>query len=134
MTQQTPSNRAQSSSGGGGKAEGMLASVLDYLRLRLELVLIEAEEQKWRFLEMLIWLLIMSVMSLIVLMLLVALTIVLLPGPWRVLGMLAWIVGGSLVLLLGVFRLREYARHTSPMFPETMEQIKKDQACFSDRT
>ncbi len=97
-------------------------------------LLTEAEEQKWRLVEIFTWLLFMAVVSLLLLMVLVALSILVLPPGWRVVGLCFWVIVGFGTIGLGVYRVQKYAQQSSPMFAETMNQLKKDQACFSDPT
>ena len=112
----------------------LVASFFDVIRSRLELFLTEAEEQKWRLVEIFIWLLFMAVVSLLLLMVLVALSVLVLPPGWRIVGLCFWVIVGFGTIGLGVYRVKKYAQQSSPMFAETMNQLKKDQACFSDPT
>ena len=112
----------------------LVASFFDVIRSRLELFLTEAEEQKWRLVEIFIWLLFMAVVSLLLLMVLVALSVLVLPPGWRIVGLCVWVIVGFGSIGLGVYRVKKYAQQSSPMFAETMNQLKKDQACFSDPT
>ena len=66
-------------------------------------------------------------------MVLVALSVLVLQGR-RVVGLCFWVIVGFGTIGLGVYRVKKYAQQSSPMFAETMNQLKKDQACFSDPT
>lgn len=129
-----PSSDSKASRNQQGQAsrQNLVASFFDVIRSRLELFLTEAEEQKWRLVEIFIWLLFMAVVSLLLLMVLVALSILVLPPGWRIVGLCFWVIVGCGAIGLGVYRVKKYAQQSSPMFAETMNQFKKDQACFSD--
>ena len=133
-TDPSPDTNAPPKEEGKAPRHHLLAIFFDVIRSRLELFLTEAEEQKWRLMEIFIWLLVMAVVSLLLLMVLVALSVLVLPSEWRIVGLCFWVIMGFGSIGLGVHRVKNYAQQSGPMFAETMNQLKKDQACFSDHT
>ncbi len=57
----SPDSNASTNEQGQPSRQHLVASFFDVIRSRLELFLTEAEEQKWRLVEILIWLLFMAV-------------------------------------------------------------------------
>ncbi len=103
------------------------------LRSRLELFLFELEEQKVRFVELLFWLVCLIIFGLIFLGVASAAVVFLLPDGWRGTGALVLATIYGIITCLSIWRIRSIVSRESPLFEESIAQLKKDQACFSDQ-
>ena len=103
------------------------------LRSRLELFLFELEEQKVRFVELLFWLVCLIIFGLIFLGVASVAVVFLLPDDWRGTGALFLATIYGIITCLSVWRIRSIVLRESPLFEESIAQLKKDQACFSDQ-
>lgn len=106
---------------------------MGFVRTRIELFLLELEEGKIHLTEMLIWLVCLAVFALVFLGVLTLTALYFLPAAWRGAGLIGLTLLYGLMTVFCGFRLRRLAQQESPMFQASLEQLKKDQACFSDR-
>ena len=104
-----------------------------FLEDRLELLALEVQELKIRLAQILVLACVGSVCTLAGLVALCCVLIRVLPPEWRLYAHLACAAMGILVGLLALALLRRAVR-TAPMpFSATVEDLKKDVACFSTR-
>jgi len=129
----TESDNPQKSKILGGAASKWIDSFLGLLRSRLELFLFELEEQKVRLVELLVWLVCLVIFGLIFLGVSSAAIVFLLPSGWRGVGLLILALIYGLIACVSMFRIRSLLTQDSLIFEESLAQLKKDQACFSDR-
>ena len=99
---------------------------------RLELLLVELREERWRFFDILLLaglVLILAGMTLLV----ATVTIVLLCVQAERLDLVAWLTAIYLVaVIIGYWRLRSRLRNWEP-FSATLAEIKKDKACWDEK-
>ena len=107
-------------------------SVLAFIRSRIELILLELEEGKIHLVEMLIWLVCLAVFALIFLGVFSITVLYFLPSGWRGAGLLGVSGVYGFLAIFCLLRLRGLAQMEVPMFQSSLEQLKKDQSCFSD--
>jgi len=117
----------------GSRAGRWMESLIAALRVRLELFLLEVEEEKVRLVEVLICLMCLVVFGLVFIGTLSVVLIYFLPDSWRGVGLIGMMLVYGSASLLCLLRLRTLVQREDSMFPETMAQLKKDQACFSDQ-
>ena len=129
----TESDNPQKSKILGGAASKWIDSFLGLLRSRLELFLFELEEQKVRLVELLVWLVCLVIFGLIFLGVSSAAIVFLLPSGWRGVGLLILALIYGLIACVSMFRIRSLLTQDSLICEESLAQLKKDQACFSDR-
>ncbi|MBT5928319.1 MAG: hypothetical protein HOH33_17080 [Verrucomicrobia bacterium] len=129
----TESDNPQKSSILGTAGSKWIQSLLGLLRSRLELFLFELEEQKVRLVELLIWLVCLVIFGLIFLGVSSAAIIFLLPADWRGVGLLVLALIYGFIVCVSLLRIRSMVTQESSIFKESLAQLKKDQACFSDR-
>lgn len=104
-----------------------------FLEDRVELLALEAQEVKIRLAQILVLACVGSICTLAGLVALCCALIYVLPPEWRLYALLACAAMGMLVGLLALALLRRAVR-TAPMpFSATVEELKKDVACFSTR-
>ena len=108
-------------------------SLLGFFRTRIELFLLELEEGKIQLTEMLIWLVGLAVFALVFIGVSTVAFLYFLPPGWRGAGLVGLSLVYGLMTFFCLFRLRSLAQSESPMFQATLEQLKKDQSCFSNR-
>ena len=125
-------NPAQSSVLGNAGSKWIHA-FLGVLRSRLELFLFELEEQKVRLVELLLWLVCLVISGLIFLGVASAAIVFLLPTDWRGVGALVLALIYGFMACVSVWKIRSIVSQESPVFEESIAQLKKDQACFSDQ-
>lgn len=124
-----------------GEAQGGIFASLGRLRKtffaiahnRLELLLVELREERWRFFDVL--LLAGLVLILVAMTLLVAtVAIVLLCVQAERLDLVAWLTAIYLVAaIIGYWRLRNRLKNWDP-FSATLAEIKKDKACWDEKS
>jgi uncharacterized membrane protein YqjE len=127
-----PENQSQSSILGNAGSKWIHAFI-GVLRSRLELFLFELEEQKVRLVELILWLVCLVIFGLIFLGVTSAAIVFLLPADWRGVGALVLALIYGLIACTSVWRIRSIVSQESPVFEESLAQLKKDQACFSDQ-
>ena len=108
-------------------------SLLSFLRTRIELFLLELEEGKIHLAEMLIWLVCLAVFALVFIGISTMALLYFLPTAWRGAGLVGLSLVYGVATVFCLFRLRSLAQSESPMFQASLEQLKKDQSCFSNR-
>ncbi|NLZ16716.1 MAG: phage holin family protein [Desulfobulbaceae bacterium] len=104
-----------------------------YLEDRIELLALEAQEAKIRLAQVVLLVCAASVFTLFGMVLLLCAIIYMLPPEWRLYGLFG---GAGASILLGfifLFLLYRIFRTASPPFTATVQEIKKDVACFSTR-
>lgn len=117
----------------GNAGSKWIHAFLGVLRARLELFLFELEEQKVRLVELLLWLVSLVIFGLIFLGVASAAIVFLLPSDWRGVGALVLALIYGVIACVSVWRIRSIVSQESPIFEESLAQLKKDQACFSDQ-
>ncbi|XOV73412.1 MAG: phage holin family protein [Verrucomicrobiota bacterium] len=108
-------------------------SLLNFIRTRIELFLLELEEGKIHLAEMLIWLVCFAVFALMFIAVTTVAFLYFLPTGWRGAGLIGLLLGYGCVTLVCLLRLKRLAQSETPMFQASLEQLKKDQSCFSNR-
>ncbi len=129
----TDSEKQPKSSALGDLSSRWVHSFLGLLRSRLELFLFELEEEKVRLVELLLWLVSLVIFGLIFLGVASAAIVFLLPSDWRAAGLLVLSTLYGLIACFSVFRIKALLSRETTIFEESISQLKKDQACFSDR-
>lgn len=127
-----PENHTSSSVLGSAGSKWVHA-FLGVLRSRLDLFLFELEEQKFRLVELLLWLVCLVIFGLIFLGVASAAIVFLLPAGWRGVGALVLALIYGSIAFISVWKIRSILTQQSPIFEESLAQLKKDQACFSDQ-
>ena len=104
-----------------------------FLEDRLELLALEAQEAKIRLAQIVLLVCAGSVFTVFGIVLLMCAVIYLMPPEWRLYGLFG---SAAVSILLGVLALillgRVFRTATTP-FAATVQEIKKDVACFSTR-
>lgn len=108
-------------------------SFLNFIRTRIELFLLELEEGKIHLAEMLIWLVCIAVFALMFIGVSTVAFLYFLPTDWRGAGLIGVVLGYGCITVICLLRLRRLAQLDTPLFRESLEQLKKDQSCFSSR-
>jgi uncharacterized membrane protein YqjE len=116
----------------GGAAGRLSQSILGCLHTRIELFLLELEEEKGRWVEMLTLLVCLAVFALVFLGIITLATLFFLPDHLRGAGLVGLGLVFGLMAFFCFIRLRSMLHRATPSFSESMDQLKKDQACFSD--
>jgi len=110
----------------------LLKTGLAILHNRLELLLVELQEERWRFFDLLLLagvVLILGAMTLLV----VTVTIVVLCMKADRLDLVAWLTGLYLIATIVAFwRLRCRLQNWAP-FSATLAELKKDKACLDEK-
>lgn len=119
----------QSEGGLLGTVARMLRTLRDVLANRAELFLIEWQEERLRLLDAVLLTLVGAVSAMMALVLVTFLIIMVFwqTHPWLVLGLLILAYAGTAVAAFWTLRSR---LRRWQAFPETLEQLKKDRACF----
>ncbi len=117
-----------------GDAAGKIGEIgTGFLEDRVELLALEAQEAKIRLVQILLLACTGSICTVAGLVALCCAFIYALPPPWRLYGLLACGAMGLVLGLLALMSLRRLVR-TAPMpFAATVEELKKDVACFSTK-
>jgi len=105
-------------------------TILAILQNRLDLVAVEAAEEKHRLLEAVFYGIAFFFLSLLGLLVVTVGVVVLVPPAWRPWTLLAFAVlylGGALA---SVLKLRNRVQNWPPPFSETIEELKKDLECL----
>ncbi len=105
----------------------------NFLEDRIELLALEAQEAKIRLAQMLLLVCAGSVFTLFGIIVLFCALIYVLPPEWRLYGMLGCALASILLGLLALLLLRRLFRTAPLPFAGTVQEIKKDVACFSTK-
>jgi uncharacterized membrane protein YqjE len=108
----------------------MLATVLSALQTRGELFLVEVEEEKTRFIELLIWTLAAGFLGMMFLALFTAGIILLFPEGLRMYAVFGFCVLYLAGAIVAFFNLRALIKSGPPAFADTINEIKKDRDCL----
>lgn len=127
-----PKDNSETSSAVLDSAGRWTESLLSFFRTRIELFLLELEEGKIHLAEMLIWLVCLAVFALVFIGVSSLALLYFLPAGWRGVGLVGLSLLYGLMTVFCLFRLRRLAQLESPMFQASLEQLKKDQSCFSN--
>jgi len=123
---------ADKASGGAGTLGHLWATAVQGLLLRLDLIAVEAKEEKERFLGFLLLGLLVA-LSAFMAFLVLNLTIVALAGEHRIAVLLVMFgLYSLLTAALGIGMWRKLRSAPAP-FAATVEELKKDQALYSGR-
>ncbi len=111
----------------------LLATALAVAHNRLELVLVEAREQRLLAFEALFWVAVVAVCGFMALALFTVAAVVLFWEEHRLAVLLA-LGGFYLLATIGAFlRLRHRLNHW-PFFSASLDELKKDKACLEDKS
>jgi uncharacterized membrane protein YqjE len=116
--------------GAAGRLGGIAAQILQD---RLELLALELREAKIRFIQALLLTCMGVVFSLLGLLLLILAVVYLIRPEWRLYGLVV-AAAGSLLAGAAVFIvLRRHLGQKPLAFDQSLAELKKDTACFSNR-
>lgn len=104
-----------------------------FLEDRLELLALEVQEVKIRLVQVILLVSACSVFAVFGLILLLCAAIYAIPPEWRLYALLLCAAFSILLGILALFLLRRVLRTAPIPFAETVQEIKKDVACFSTR-
>jgi uncharacterized membrane protein YqjE len=110
--------------------KAMAGTALASVQNRGELFLLELEEEKTNLIELFIWALVSGLMGLMFLGLFTLLVVLLFPDDMRiyaVAGFCALYLAGAVFAGLN---LKTLLKRSAPPFAGTINEIKKDRACF----
>jgi uncharacterized membrane protein YqjE len=111
----------------------ILKTVLAVAHNRLELMLVELQEERWRFFNALLLaglVLILAAMTLLV----ATVAIVIVCVKAERLDLVVWLTGIYLVgTLVGLWRLRSRLKNWAPL-SATLAELKKDKECLEEKT
>jgi uncharacterized membrane protein YqjE len=112
------------------QAKAIVATGLSALQNRVELFLLECEEEKAQVIELLVWSMVAGLLGIMFLALVTVLVIMAFPAEQRI-----WAVAGFCALyfigaVLAFFNLRSLMRHSKPPFSASINELKKDHACL----
>lgn len=110
------------------QVKAIFATCFSTLETRGELFILEMEEEKTRFIELLIWAMAVGFLSMMFLALLTMGIIILLPNGWRI-----YAVGGFCLLylagaILALLNLKALLKHGPRPFSGSISEMKKDRA------
>ncbi len=108
------------------QVKSLAATALSALQNRGELFLLELEEEKTHFMELLIWAMAVGLLGLMFLVVFTLLIIWLFPGPYRI-----WAAAGFCLLylagcLLALLNLKAVLKSGAPPFSGSVNEMKKD--------
>ena len=117
-----------------GTAGRLGGLALQMLQDRVELLALELREAKIRSLQLLLLLCLGMCCCMLGLLLLVVAGVLALPPEWRIVGLAS--AGGASLVAGGAFlwALRRRLTRAPMAFAQTMDELKKDAACFSIKT
>ena len=106
------------------QAKALIATGVSALQNRLELFLLELEEEKTHLMELLIWAMATGLLALMFLIVFTALVIVMFHGS-------IWVIGGFCLLYLvgaivALFNLKAILKTGAPPFSGSVSEMKKD--------
>jgi uncharacterized membrane protein YqjE len=113
--------------------KGLLKTVIAIAHNRLELLLVEAQEERWRFFEALLLAGMVLVFALITLMVVTLTLVVVCLLAHQLAVVVALILGCLLATLACYWRLRSRLKNWKP-FAATLEELKKDKACLEEKS
>jgi uncharacterized membrane protein YqjE len=113
-----------------GQLKAMAGTVLSGIQNRGELFLLELEEEKTNFIELLVWTLIAGVLGLMFLGVFTVLMVMLCPEGAQVYAMAGFCVLYLTGMIVALLNLRSLMKKMPPSFSGTINEIKKDRECF----
>jgi uncharacterized membrane protein YqjE len=108
------------------QAKMLVGTCLSSLQNRGELFLLELEEEKSHFMELLIWAMAVGVLGLMFLVVFTLLVILLFPPDLRILAVAGFCLLYLLGAILALLNLKSLLKEVPPPFSASVNEMKKD--------
>ena len=111
----------------------LLKTILAIAQNRLELLLVELQEERWRFFDALLLAGVVLIMAMMTLMVATVAIVVVCMKANRLDLMIALMLLYLVATIVGYWRLRTRLKNWEP-FSSTLAELKKDKACLDEKS